>query len=102
MKRFLASLSVLAILATGAFAQSNDSYGTQSNTNSASGTNTTNNSADPSATNNTSNDMNTTTTTDDTDNNDLPATASPLPLLALSGLGMLGSGAWLLRRRRQS
>ena len=29
-----------------------------------------------------------------------PNTATPIPMLALAGLGALGSGLWLLRRRR--
>lgn len=102
MKRILASLAVLAIMATGAWAQSSDSYGTSSNTNATTNTNTnTLNSTDNTSTTNTtdqtstSNDMSTTD-----DNNNLPATASPLPTLALSGLGMIGTGVWLLRRRR--
>ena len=86
MKRIIASLAVLAILATGALAQTSDPYNSQSQ---PSNTSTT---TDPNAT--------TTTTDTDMNNENLPATASPLPLLALSGFGMLASGAWLVRRRR--
>jgi hypothetical protein len=99
MKRTIASLAVLAVLATGAFAQTSDPYNTNNanNTNNASTTTTTtttdNTLADPNAT--------TTTTTTEADES-LPATASPLPLLALNGLGMIATGAWLVRRRRHA
>ena len=94
MKRIIAALAVLTVLATGALAQTSDPYNNPSST--PTNTSTTDNDntlADPNAT--------TTTTTDaDMDDENLPATASPLPLLALSGMSMLASGAWLVRRRR--
>lgn len=114
MKRTIASLAVLAILATGAWAQTSDPYSNTTNNNattktSTPGTSTTN--ADvidnTNTTNTTTTDANTTTdatmnTTTDSNNDNLPATASPLPLLSLSGIGMIASGVWLMRRRRNA
>jgi len=98
MKRTIASLAVLAILATGALAQTSDPYNSNPNTTPSSTPSTTPNDntlADPNAS--------TTTTTDaDVNSESLPATASPLPLLALNGLGMIATGAWLVRRRRHA
>ena len=106
MKRILASLAVLAVLATGAFAQTSDPYATGNNTNNNASTNTTNTMTSPTNTNtdvNTTTDATTTTeATTTTDSNNLPATASPLPLLSLSGIGMIATGAWLLRRSRHA
>jgi len=100
MKRTIASLAVLAVLATGAFAQTSDPYN-----NNTSNTNTTNtNTANPNSPDNTLADPNATTSTTDANMKDesLPATASPLPLLALSGMSMIATGAWLVRRRRHA
>lgn len=95
MKRILLTLAMLSMLAAPVMGQTD--YGTNNNTNQG----TTND-----ANTGTTNDVNTGTTTDmnnDTMANDdgsLPATASPLPLITLAGLGSLALGAWVARRRR--
>ena len=100
MKRFIAALILLVLLAPSVRGQtyntSADSAGVTtttpaSNTNMNSETNNTTTSGSTSGSA-----MNGTSST----SSKLPKTASPLPLLSLGGLGALASSWWLSRRRR--
>jgi LPXTG-motif cell wall-anchored protein len=90
MKRLTATFLLLVALASPLWAQ----YETQS-----SGTNTTNTQTDNKATTTDNTMTSDATTTDATTTENLPATASPLPLLLLMGVGALASSLWLRRRR---
>jgi LPXTG-motif cell wall-anchored protein len=130
MKRFACSIALLALLASPAFSQTyperttgtsmdtsttstgtttttgtTHEMGTTGTTGTTTTTGTTGTSTPTTGTtgttgtenyNGTSSDMNSTSGA----NGELPRTASPLPLVMLSGLSALLGGAWLGRRRR--
>ena len=103
MKRVIAALVLLVVLATPVKAQnyntttgSTDSVGVKTTT--PSNMNSTNGSTTTTDQNNMNNDnMN---NENGTSSSTLPKTASPLPLLSLGSLGALASSWWLSRRRR--
>ena len=108
MRRAALAFAAVIALAAPAIGQTSSS-GTYKSTNNTNNSNTNVNGT----TGTTSSDMNNTGTSTNTTNNNttgsdmnnrssgnLPRTAGPLPLVMLSGLGSLGAGLWLSRRRR--
>jgi len=106
MKRFLTySVVVVALVALTGLASAQ--YSTPSNTNqnmttpSNTSTSTTNTTAPSPATQGTV-DQNTTSSTTTGTTSKMPRTASPLPLIASSGVLTLLAGMWISRRRRSA
>jgi cobalamin biosynthesis Mg chelatase CobN len=118
MKRFLVYATVVvALVALTGPAMAQYSTGTSSSTTTTANPNNTNqNMTDPPTTTTTASssaatqgtvDQNTTTTTSGTStttdtNHNMPRTASPLPLIAMSGILTLVAGMWISRRRRSA
>jgi LPXTG-motif cell wall-anchored protein len=118
MKRLACSIALLALLASPAFSQTypERTTGTSMDTSTTTTTGTTGptNMNGTSGTSTTTRTSGTTSTTTDVNsgtgssdmsntggaNGELPRTASPLPLVMLSGLSALLGGAWISRRRR--
>ena len=117
MKRIVGLSALAVVLAAAPLAAQTNPYPNNSGTTNTNGTTTNDNAkASPNSepntlsspngnttnTNTNGNDMNNMdhTNTTNADNHNLPSTASPLPLVALSGLLSLAGGTWLSRRRR--
>ena len=106
MKRFLVySAVVVALLALTGPALAQYSTGSSSTTNqnmTTPSTSTTTTTAPSSTTTQGTADQSTTTNTSTTTSTTMPRTASPLPLIAMSGLLTLLAGMWISRRRRSA
>ena len=107
MKRFLVySAVVVALAALTGPAMAQYSTGTTNTTNqnmtNPPTSSTTNTTAPSSTATQSTVDQSTNSTTSTTTDNNMPRTASPLPLIAMSGILTLIAGMWISRRRRSA
>jgi hypothetical protein len=108
MKRFLVYSSVVvALVALTGPAAAQYSTGTTNTTNTTdqnmtTPSNSTPTTTQPSTETQSTTDQSTTTSTSTTTDNKMPRTASPLPLIAMSGMLTLIAGMWISRRRRSA
>jgi hypothetical protein len=105
MKRFLVYSAVVVALAalTGpAMAQYSTGTTNTTNQNATDPATSTTTTTPPSTETQSTVDQSTTTSTSTTTDNNMPSTASPLPLIAMSGILTLIAGMWISRRRRSA